>query len=246
VSICSSATRLMILPIVAQSIRVSRQVAVLSVLVASHATRFSKSRVKPAPSRAYGTPSTWTPCSGQRSRLSRAWTSSRQIPRSRWRQVESWCCLFLAIPRQIRALRALKTTTAQHHRDHHPARLKADLADPHPRQGKQARECARDAHRRRPPGSDHLTGANLRSEPVRVAQHPPRTLQPAKKARSDPETRSHQRPRVTYDHPRSLMFVAVHVVGHGCDCSMPGGDGVGVGEEGGGGAPGPSVRRPTR
>ncbi len=44
--------------IVAQSIRVSRQVAVLSVLVASYATRFSKSRVKRAPSRANGTPST--------------------------------------------------------------------------------------------------------------------------------------------------------------------------------------------
>ena len=50
--------------------------------------------------------------------------------------------LVLATPRQIRALRALTTSTPQRHRDHHPARLEADLADPHPRQGKQARECA--------------------------------------------------------------------------------------------------------
>jgi hypothetical protein len=39
----------MIRPIVCQSIRVSRQVAVLSVFVTSHATRFSKSAVNLAP-----------------------------------------------------------------------------------------------------------------------------------------------------------------------------------------------------
>ena len=65
-------TRSMIRPIVCQSIRVSRQVAVLSVFVTSHATKSSKSRVKRAPSRANGTPSTRTPCSGQRSRRNRA------------------------------------------------------------------------------------------------------------------------------------------------------------------------------
>jgi hypothetical protein len=83
------ATRSLIRPIVCQSIRVSRQVAVLSVLVASQATRLSKSRVNRAPARANGTPSTRTPCTGQRSRLRRAWTASRHTPRARCRQSES-------------------------------------------------------------------------------------------------------------------------------------------------------------
>jgi integrase len=100
---CSSATRSMIRPTVCQSILVSRQAAVLSVFVASHATRLSKSRVNRAPSRANGTPSTSA-------------------------------------------------------RDHNPIGLEANLPDPHPGQVKQASECARDAHRRRPPSSDHLTG----------------------------------------------------------------------------------------
>ena len=90
----SSPTRLMTRPMVSQSTRTSRQVAVRSVLLISHATRSSKSLVNRAPSRANGTPSTCTPCSGQRSRLSRARISSRQTPRSRCRQTESWCCSF--------------------------------------------------------------------------------------------------------------------------------------------------------
>ena len=44
---------------------------------------------KPAPSRANGTASTCTPCSGQRSRRRLARTSSRHTPRSKCRQTDS-------------------------------------------------------------------------------------------------------------------------------------------------------------
>ena len=59
--------------------------------------------------------------------------------------------LVLAVARGVRALRAMKATAAQRDRDHHMAGLEADRPNPHPRQIEQARECARDAHRRRPP-----------------------------------------------------------------------------------------------
>ncbi len=62
--------------------------------------------------------------------------------------------LVLPMARGVRALRTMKTTTTQRHRDHHPIRLKTNLPDPHPGQIKQARESARDAHSRRPPSSD--------------------------------------------------------------------------------------------
>jgi hypothetical protein len=58
-------------------------IVVLSVRVTNHATRSSKSAVNRAPARANGTPSTGTPCSGQRSRLRLALTSSRHTPPSR-------------------------------------------------------------------------------------------------------------------------------------------------------------------
>ena len=52
----STMTRSMIRPVVSQSIRTSRLSAVLSMVVASHPTRSSKSRVKREPARANGTP----------------------------------------------------------------------------------------------------------------------------------------------------------------------------------------------
>ena len=52
----STMTRPMIRPVVSQSIRTSRLSAVLSMVVASHPTRSSKSRVKREPARANGTP----------------------------------------------------------------------------------------------------------------------------------------------------------------------------------------------
>src|SRR5436309_2438691 len=53
----SATTRAQIAPTVCQATRRSRRTAVLSILVASHATRSSKSRVKPDSTRANGTPS---------------------------------------------------------------------------------------------------------------------------------------------------------------------------------------------
>jgi hypothetical protein len=85
----SAHTRVMIRPTVSQSIRSRRQIAVLSVRAASHATRHSKSRVKPARWRANGTPSASTPWRGQRRRRRPQWISSRQTPRSRCRQTGS-------------------------------------------------------------------------------------------------------------------------------------------------------------
>jgi len=67
----SATTRAQIAPTVCQAIRTSCVTAVLSILVASHATRSSKSRVKPDSGRANGTPSVRTPWVGQSMR--RAW-----------------------------------------------------------------------------------------------------------------------------------------------------------------------------
>jgi hypothetical protein len=79
----------MIRPTVSQSIRSIRLIVVLSALVASHATRHSKSRVNSDPARANGTPSVRAPCSGHHNRRRRQWTSSRQTPRSKCRHTES-------------------------------------------------------------------------------------------------------------------------------------------------------------
>lgn len=51
-------------PTVSQSMPTRSHSAVLSILVADHATSRSKSRVNRDPGRANGTPSTRTPCSG--------------------------------------------------------------------------------------------------------------------------------------------------------------------------------------
>ena len=72
-----------------QSTRSIRLIVVLSVRGASHATRHSKSRVNSDAGRANGTPSVRAPCTGHHNRRRRQWTSSRQTPRSRWRQTES-------------------------------------------------------------------------------------------------------------------------------------------------------------
>ena len=83
------ATRLTIRPTVSQSIRSIRLIVDLSVRVASHATRHSKSRVNSDPGRANGTLSVRAPCTRHHSRRRRQRTSSRQIPRSKCRQTES-------------------------------------------------------------------------------------------------------------------------------------------------------------
>src|SRR6266498_1248671 len=85
----SVTTRAQIAPTVCQATRTSRRTAVLSILVASHATRSSKSRVKPDSTLANGTPSVRTPWVGQSIRRSLALTTSRRRPRSRCRQLES-------------------------------------------------------------------------------------------------------------------------------------------------------------
>src|SRR6266540_4066826 len=84
----SATTRWQIAPMVCQATRTSWVTAVLSILVASHATRSSTSRVKPDSGRANGTPSVRTPWVGQSMRRSLAVTTSRKRPRSRCRQEE--------------------------------------------------------------------------------------------------------------------------------------------------------------
>src|SRR6266508_671909 len=84
----SVTTRAQIAPTVCQATRTSRRTAVLSILVASHATRSSKSRVKPDSTLANGTPSVRTPWVGQSIRRSLALTTSRRRPRSRCRLLE--------------------------------------------------------------------------------------------------------------------------------------------------------------
>ena len=72
-----------------QSIRSIRLIVDLSVRVASHATKHSKSRVNSDPGLANGTPSVRAPCTGHHSRRRRQWISSRHTPRSKCRQTES-------------------------------------------------------------------------------------------------------------------------------------------------------------
>ena len=85
----SAHTRAMIRPTVSQSIRTSRFTVPLSVRVANHATRHSKSRVNSDPGLANGTPSARAPCSGHHRRRRRQWISSRHVPRSRCHQTVS-------------------------------------------------------------------------------------------------------------------------------------------------------------
>jgi hypothetical protein len=83
-----SITREMIRPTLSQSIRVNRQMAVLSITVAIHAIKSSKSELKREPGRAKGTASTLTPCVGHTSRRNLARSSKRADPKSRCRQVD--------------------------------------------------------------------------------------------------------------------------------------------------------------
>ncbi len=52
----------------------------------------------------------------------------------------------VAMPRAIRALRAMQTATTQRDPDDHTVGLKRDVRDPYPGQLQQARECSSDAH----------------------------------------------------------------------------------------------------
>jgi hypothetical protein len=104
--------------------------------------------------------------------------------------------LVLPIPRQVRALRALKATTTQRDPDH-----------PHTGRAQQTRECGRDAQGRNLPARGRRTPASLRSNSCASPKPPGRTPQATKKARSDRETRAGQSPQLTYDHPRSVAFV---------------------------------------
>src|SRR5450755_2610214 len=141
----------MIRPTVCQLIRVSRTVVVVSHLVISHATRSSKSRVNRAPSRANGD------AFHQRAVLRAAQASEPGVdlqapdPEIEVAPDRVVTLLALAMTRAVRALRAPQPTSPQRDRDQHPVRLKTDRADRHAGQAQQTRECARDAHRDRPP-----------------------------------------------------------------------------------------------
>ena len=114
----------------------------------------SKSRVKRAPSRANGTPSTCTPCSGQRNRLSRHGSPSARRPRSTAATPSRGAARSHA-PSSNTSTSGNEPLAPQRDPDHHPARLEADLLDPHPRQVQQAGECGSDAHSGRPPVRRH-------------------------------------------------------------------------------------------
>ena len=175
---------------------------VVSHLVISHATRSSKSRVNRAPSRANGTPSTSAPCSGQRRRLSRAW---RQTPRSRSAPDRVVTLLALAMTRAVRALRAPQPTSPQRDRDQHPVRLKTDRADRHAGQAQQTRECARDAHRDRPPvrrtQKPRAYGLNLCAPPTQPSRDSPASSEEAASAQAHDKTALSRR-QCNAQHPQ--------------------------------------------
>jgi len=133
----------MIRPTVLQSIRTSLVIVVLSVLVASHATSPSKSRVNPERCRANGTPSTLTPCCGHCSRLSWARTSRRQTRgRDGARSIDG--LLVVAVRRGEPTQRA--QPAPQRHPHHHQVTEELHLPHPDPIETGQARECPADAH----------------------------------------------------------------------------------------------------
>ena len=142
----SAHTRATIRPTVSQSIRSIRLIVDLSVRVASHATRHSKSRVNSDPGRANGTLSVRAPCTGHHSRRRRQWISNRQMPRSRCRGARVLRPRVLPRPRRVRALRAGQQTATQRHINNHPVGLKLNLPDPDTPQTQELGKCRRDAH----------------------------------------------------------------------------------------------------
>src|SRR5512135_1137866 len=109
----------MIRPTVSQSILTSRQIALLSVLVASHATSCSKSRVNPQRCRANGTPWRRTPCSGTHAAQLGA---ELQPPEAEVEMPPDRRDLLAVVTmtRGERPQRALQPTASERDADHHP------------------------------------------------------------------------------------------------------------------------------
>jgi hypothetical protein len=183
---------LMIRPTVCQLIRVSRTVVVVSHLVISHATRSSKSRVNRAPSRANGD------AFHQRAVLRAAQASEPGVdlqapdPEIEVAPDRVVTLLALAMTRAVRALRAPQPTSPQRDRDQHPVRLKTDRADRHAGQAQQTRECARDAHRDRPPvrrtQKPRAYGLNLCASPNPPSRNTPASSEEAASAQAHDKT----------------------------------------------------------
>src|SRR5665647_3900010 len=141
----STMTRSMIRPVVSQSIRTRRRRAVLSMVVASHPTRSSKSRVKREPARANGTPWVSTPWVGQARRASSARICRRHRPRSRCRQLEA------TVRRSYLALvvnphRGGQQAAAQPDGDHHLVPAETYFGHGHPTEVDEALECCCGTH----------------------------------------------------------------------------------------------------
>ena len=158
-----------------------------------------------APSRANGTPSTCTPCSGQRSRRRLAWTSSRQTPRSRCRHDDWWRWRFSRWrveyehfgQRRRRRRNATVTTT----------RSGSKITDRTQTPGRHSRRENALVTRM----GDDLRFAGLKNREPTVRTRARRSPPAPAPARSEegllsPETRFHRQTRVTYDHPRSPAF----------------------------------------
>src|SRR6266498_3608038 len=167
----SVTTRAQIAPTVCQATRTSRRTAVLSILVASHATRSSKSRVKPDSTLANGTPSVRTPWVGQSIRRSLALTTPQaakvQVPPAGVDRAG-----VVAGPAGVGAVRAGEPAAAQRDRDGDLRRLERDVAHRGTRKGEQAVECSSDAHGRWTSG---LGLGHLQPYGLACARHPSRS-----------------------------------------------------------------------
>ncbi len=119
-----------------------------SVRFASHAAKHSKSRVTSEPD-ANGTPSARASCSGQTSRRRRQWISSRQVPRSRWRQTESTGRVSLRALVEYPHSGQSRRRRRQGNLDNHSIWFEPNLLDPHALQVLQVQKpgrCRSDAH----------------------------------------------------------------------------------------------------
>jgi hypothetical protein len=141
--------------------------------VASHATRSSKSETNPDPCLEKGTPSTTTPCSGQRNRRNPAQTMTFHVPRSNARHDEfalRVSCRAAVENAQCghtnRRLRNRTVTTTR-------SRLEGDLADPHAEQTQNLVECGSDAHGEMTFQDPRLDTADPRSASCASLHRPP-------------------------------------------------------------------------
>ena len=144
----SAMTRVRIRPTVSQSMCTSRQIVVLSAVVAKNPTRSSKSRVKREPDRAKGTPSGAHPVGravqpAQPGAHLQAPHLQVQVPPGRVHRAG-----VVSRPGRVAAVGADQARPAQGDSDRHPVGLEGDLTHPDAGQMQEARECSGDTHGR--------------------------------------------------------------------------------------------------